>query len=72
MCLLWSITDPNADLVTHVRAAANCYQRRFGVKPIIAWIHPALEDGCCSIDGIEIKVTKKVPKNYVLVGVKGN
>ena len=67
--LLWSITDPKADLVTSIRQAADCYQRRFSVRPTVALIHPAHENGCCYVDGVEIKTTKKVPKNYILVGI---
>ena len=67
--LLWSITNPHADLATIILQAADCYQRRFSVRPTVAWIHPTLTDSHCQVDGVKIKITKKVPKNYVLIGI---
>ena len=67
--LRWSITNPNTDLATIIRQAADCYQRRFSVQPTVAWIHPTLADSHCQVDGVKIKITKKVPKNYVLIGI---
>ena len=66
--MLWDIESK--ELASNIRSAADFYQRKYGARPDVAWVNPSLGDAC-QVDGIEVKVTRSVPKGHILIGVKG-
>ena len=68
--MLWFDNDPKTDLPTKITQAAVYYQKKYGAKPDLCFVHPSMigEDAPRS-SGIEIRPNRMVLPNHIWIGL---
>ncbi len=71
--MLWFDNDPKADLATKIARAADYYQRKYGRKPSLCFVHPTmlLNGGSSSrSQDIEVRPNRQVLPNHLWMGIQ--
>ncbi len=67
--MLWFDNDPKVDLPTKVSRAAEYYQKKYGLRPDLCYVHPSmLANGLIRGNGIEIRPNRSVLPNHLWIG----
>jgi len=67
--MLWFDNDPKADLATKIARAAEYYQRKYGQKPSICFVHPTMLNGGSPRSEIEVRPNRQVLPNHLWMGL---
>jgi hypothetical protein len=69
--MLWFDNDPRTDLAEKVTAAAEYFQKKYGRKPNVCYLHPTLlPDAKTRTEGIHLLASKSVLKHHFWLGVE--
>lgn len=67
--LLWFDDTPDLDLASKIDQAAQHYQRTFGQRPTLCFLHPSeAPQGVPLITGVKIQIDRQVPPRYLWLG----
>jgi len=67
--MLWFDNDPKLDLTAKIIKAAEFYQKKYGIKPDVCFVHPSMiKDGAVSRNGIEIRSNTRVLPHHFWLG----
>jgi hypothetical protein len=68
--MLWFDNDPKADLDAKISKASSYYQRKYGQKPNLCFVHPSMvHEKPPHFKEIEVRVTRKVLPHHLWLGV---
>lgn len=67
--MLWFDNDPRSDLIAKVIRAAEYYQRKYGKKPDVCFVHPSAVQESQRMEGIEIRRSQMVLPNHFWIGL---
>lgn len=72
--MLWFDDDPKRDLREKVKRAAAHYERKYGLKPNVCYVHPGMLGGNgqrrrLRADGVEIRAGRAIPPHHLWVGI---
>ncbi len=67
--MLWFDNDPRSDLMAKVIRAAEYYQRKYGKKPDVCFVHPSAVQESQRMEGIEIRRSQMVLPNHFWIGL---
>lgn len=67
--MLWFDNDPRSDLSAKVVRAADYYQRKYGKKPEVCFVHPSAVKDNPPAAGIEIRSSQMVLPNHFWIGL---
>ena len=71
--LLWFDDDPGRDLAQKVGRAARHYQRKFGRRPNVCYVHPALLSGKRRRVGrVQVTPLSSVLRHHFWIGEEDN
>ncbi|MEW6180435.1 MAG: hypothetical protein AB1522_10950 [Chloroflexota bacterium] len=69
--MLWFDNDQKADLLTKIKRAADYYEKKYGVRPDLCFVHPSmLNEESVSRNGIVIKPNRRILPNHFWLGVQ--
>ena len=69
--MLWYDSDIKSDLPGKIEKAAAYYQKKYGQKPDLCFVHPTmLKDAQQDLPGIQIRTTRHVLPNHLWLGVQ--
>jgi hypothetical protein len=66
--MLWFDNDPNTDLSSKVRRAANYYSNKHGKAPTLCFVALNFKNPPATVDGITIKANRAIPTNNLWIG----
>lgn len=67
--LLWLDADPKRDLAEKVARAADRYHFKFGRRPNLCYVNPAmLDQGSVELDGVRLVPAANVLKHHFWIG----
>jgi hypothetical protein len=67
--LLWFDADPKRDLTEKVARAADRYRAKFGRRPNLCYLNPAmLENGSLEVSGVRLVPAANVLKHHFWIG----
>jgi hypothetical protein len=68
--MLWFDNDPKTDLPTKITQAAVYYQKKYGAKPDLCFVHPSMiHEEPARSNEIEIRANRLVLPNHIWIGV---
>ncbi len=67
--MLWFDNDPRSDLPAKVSRAADYYQKKYGKKPEVCFVHPSVAQETQRCNGIEIRGSQMVLPNHLWIGL---
>jgi hypothetical protein len=68
--MLWFDNDPKTDLTTKISEAALYYQKKYGAKPDLCFIHPSMiAKEKPHENGIEVRTNRMVLPHHIWIGV---
>lgn len=83
--MLWFDNDSNSDLATKVERAALYYQKKYGKRPNLCFVHPSMapaqpqetppgsqETLQIKAGNIEVRTTRSVLPNHLWIGIQAN
>lgn len=71
--LLWFDNSPKTDFAEKVKEAASYYQKKYGRKPDLCYVHPSmLNQKGFQTNGIEIRGAQQILPNHFWVGIMDN
>jgi hypothetical protein len=86
--MLWFDNDTKSDLSDKVERAASYYQKKYGKRPDLCYIHPSMVPPAANGDGneaglkpairaaggypIEVRTTRTVLPNHLWIGLNAN
>lgn len=73
--MLWFDDDPQATLAVKVEQAATYYQRKYGKKPTVCFVHPSMlprlgqeeQELISSDNGLEVEAASNQPKKCLVI-----
>ena len=69
--MLWFDNNPQTDLLEKITAAAEYFQKKYGRKPNICYLHPTLmPESKNENSGIHLLSSKSVLKHHFWLGVE--
>lgn len=69
--MLWYDTDIKNDLASRLEKAAEYYQKKYGQRPDLCFVHPSMVlDTVHDVHGIQIRTTRHVLPNHLWLGVQ--
>ena len=69
--MLWFDNDKQTDVPTKIEKAAAYYQKKYGKKPDLCFIHPSMmAETLNRAPGIEIKATQQILPNHFWLGIQ--
>ncbi|HIP87005.1 MAG TPA: hypothetical protein EYH27_01020 [Anaerolineales bacterium] len=71
--MLWFDNDPRRDLKEKVLRAAAHYERKYGHKPNVCFVHPSMlqgngSEGTVKADGVEVRSGRAVLPDHFWIG----
>jgi hypothetical protein len=84
--MLWFDNDSKADLVVKIERASAYYQKKYGKRPNLCFVHPSMAPGEGSPRGatetqnapkvlkagnVEVRTTRSVRPNHLWIGLNG-
>jgi hypothetical protein len=83
--MLWFDNDSDADLAAKIERAAVYYQKKYGKKPNLCFVHPSMapiqpegspagpkEAPAIKAGNVEIRTTRSVLPNHLWIGIHSN
>ena len=68
--MLWFDNDPKTDLPTKISIAADYYQKKYGKKPDLCFVHPSmLAAAAPKATGIEVRPNRQVLPHHLWLGI---
>lgn len=67
--MLWFDNDPQLNLSNKITRAAAYYQKKYGQKPNLCFVHPSMLKEKTGKDGFEIRSTKMIMPNHIWIGI---
>lgn len=67
--MLWFDNDPRSDLPAKVNRAVDYYQKKYGKKPDVCFVHPSAVKEEQRMNGIEIRSSQMVLPNHLWIGL---
>jgi hypothetical protein len=67
--MLWFDNDPQLDLPNKITRAAAYYQKKYGQKPNLCFVHPSMLSDKSLQEGFEIRPTKMIMPNHIWIGI---
>lgn len=68
--MLWFDNDKQTDLPTKIERAAAYYQKKYGKKPDLCFVHPSMiAEAQPQSPGIDVKANRLVLPNHLWLGV---
>ena len=69
--MLWFDNNPKKDLIEKLREAAGYYQKKYGQRPDLCYVHPSmLADASLASPGIEIRPNPVIRPYHLWLGVE--
>lgn len=69
--MLWFDNDNKATLSAKITRAAAYYQKKYGQRPNLCFVHPSmLVEGQMRSENVEVLPTKAVLPNHFWIGIK--
>ncbi len=69
--MLWFDNDPKTDLMTKVSQAAIYYQKKYGARPDLCFVHPTMySEGAENANGIEVRSNRMIRPNHLWIGLQ--
>lgn len=69
--MLWFDNDPTTDLANKILRAAAYYQKKYGNKPDLCFVHPSMIlKAMVKPSGIDIRPNKQVLPNHLWLGIQ--
>ncbi len=70
--MLWFDNDPKTDLEVKIKQAATYYQKKYGRKPNLCFVHPSMlkEPPANSQNGVEIKANRSILPHHLWIGLR--
>jgi len=70
--MLWFDNDPRADIITKISRAMEYYQKKYGQRPTLIYIHPDTKGNSpLKAAGVDIKTDQMVLPDHFWLGMKG-
>jgi len=70
MGMLWFDDDTKSDLRIKILKAVDYYQRKYGVRPNLCYVHPSmLTQERVIAEGVEIRPNPRVLRNHFWLGL---
>jgi len=70
--LLWFDNSPKTDFGEKVKEAASYYQKKYGRKPDLCYVHPSMLAKGFHANGIEIRAAQQILPNHFWIGLLEN
>lgn len=71
--MLWFDNDSKATVSARIRRASDYYQRKYGQKPDLCYIHPSMMGSDdMRAAGVEVRSTKSVLPDHFWIGIKSD
>jgi hypothetical protein len=68
--MLWFDNDPHTDLAVKISRAADYYQKKYGCKPNLCYVHPSMvQPQLVKTSGVEIRPNQMVLPNHLWLGI---
>ncbi len=69
--MMWRDDNPKTDLTIKISQAAAYYQKKYGAKPDLCFVHPTMFGGAGqSPNGIEVKTDREIRPNHLWIGIQ--
>ena len=68
--MLWFDNDPKTDLAAKIASAVAYYQKKYGAKPNLCFVHPTMWNGAQEPNGIEVKTDREIRPNHLWIGTQ--
>ena len=69
--MLWYDNDNKSDLPTKIERAAAYYQKKYGKRPDLCFVHPTMVGATlAATHGIEVKTTRHILPNHLWMGIQ--
>lgn len=68
--MLWFDPDPKTDLAAKIADAMAYYQKKYGAKPNLCFVHPTMIGMAECANGIEIKTNRAIRPNHLWLGIQ--
>jgi len=72
--LMWFNNDPMKTRNTKIDEAADFYQKKYGIRPNLAWVNPVeMPDGAVNTTpgGVNVKISRSIIPNNYWIGMSG-
>lgn len=68
--MLWFDNDPKATLNDKITRAAEHYQKKYGQRPNLCYVHPSMlpEEG--RVTPVEVKSNRFIQPNHLWIGIQ--
>ncbi len=67
--MLWFDNDPRRDLPAKINQAVDYYQKKYGKKPEVCFVHPSAVNETQRLNGVEIRSSQMVLPNHLWIGL---
>jgi hypothetical protein len=67
--MLWFDNDPRSDLFAKVNRAVDYYQKKYGKRPEVCFVHPGAVNDVQRYNGIEIRSSQMILPNHLWIGL---
>ena len=67
--MLWFDNSPKMTLAQKVKAAADYYRQKYGVKPTFCMVNPSMLGEEVEFDGVLVKSYRPVLPGYLWIGI---
>jgi len=69
--MLWYDNDPKTDLPTKISQAASYYQKKYGKRPDLCFVHPsAYNVTSARANGLEIRPNRLIRPHHLWLGIQ--
>jgi hypothetical protein len=69
--MLWFDNDPKADFLTKINRATDYYQKKYGQRPDLCYVHPSMKfEPPPKTSGIEVQTDQMVLPDHFWLGIK--
>lgn len=69
--MLWFDNNPKTDLASKVSEAASYYQKKYGRRPNLCFVHPSLfGQDAKGANGIEVRPNLNIQRNHLWLGLE--
>jgi len=67
--MLWFDNDPKSDLNTKIVRAVDFYQKKYGTRPDLCFVHPSMiKNNLAGRNGVEIRTNTRVLPHHFWIG----
>lgn len=70
--MLWFDNDPKSDLNSKIIRAVDFYQKKYGIRPDLCFVHPSMiKTEASNRNGIEVRTNTRVLPHHFWIGKNG-